>query len=158
MKRFVVSFLFDPALSKVVLIRKNRPDWMAGKLNAVGGHVEDGESPLTAAVREFAEETGLRREARDWHHFLTLRRPGGDEGRELICFWGVSPRISKVKSMTDEQVGIYDVQSLLTRTDVLKDTLWILVMAKEAASRFPDFHVLFTTICENSEAEWQTLK
>lgn len=158
MKRFVVSFLFDPTLSKVVLIRKNRPEWMAGNLNSVGGHIEEGEWSSIAAAREFEEETGLRREPESWHHFLTLCRPADDEDRQLIGFWGVSPEISKVKTTTDEQVGVYDVQSLLTRTDIVKDTLWILVMAREAASRFPDYHLLFTAICENPEAEWQTLK
>ncbi len=41
------------------MIRKNRPDWQAGKLNFPGGHIEEGEEPQIAAARELFEETGL---------------------------------------------------------------------------------------------------
>jgi len=45
-----------------ILLLKGAPDkrlW-AGKYNGVGGHVQRGEDPLTAAHRELAEETGLQ--------------------------------------------------------------------------------------------------
>lgn len=42
----------------VLLIRKLRPAWQAGRLNGVGGKVEFGESPDEAMAREFREETG----------------------------------------------------------------------------------------------------
>lgn len=58
MKTYVLGFCFNAALNKVVLIRKNRPQWQAGKLNGVGGHVEPWELPLGAMVREFREESG----------------------------------------------------------------------------------------------------
>lgn len=43
----------------VLLILKDRPAWMAGRLNLVGGKVEEGESPEDAMIREFREETSL---------------------------------------------------------------------------------------------------
>ena len=52
-----------------VLLLRGAPDkrlW-AGKYNGLGGHVEPGETPLQAAVREVGEEAGLAVEA------LTLR-------------------------------------------------------------------------------------
>lgn len=42
-----------------VIQRKNRPEWQKGRLNFPGGHIEAGEDPVTAAVRELKEETGL---------------------------------------------------------------------------------------------------
>jgi len=45
-----------------ILLLKGAPDkrlW-AGKYNGVGGHIQPGEDPLTAAQRELAEETGLQ--------------------------------------------------------------------------------------------------
>ncbi len=46
----------EPTKRKVLLIRKNHPDYQAGKLNGIGGKVEPGEDPLTAMVRECKEE------------------------------------------------------------------------------------------------------
>lgn len=42
----------------VLLINKKR-GLGAGKVNAPGGHIEDGETPLDTACREFREEVGL---------------------------------------------------------------------------------------------------
>lgn len=52
--------LIDRDGKRILLIRKNRPPWQAGKLNMVGGHMEDMESPLDTAMREVFEETGIR--------------------------------------------------------------------------------------------------
>ena len=43
----------------VLLVHKNRPAWQAGRLNLVGGKVEEGEDAIAAAVRELKEEAGL---------------------------------------------------------------------------------------------------
>jgi 8-oxo-dGTP pyrophosphatase MutT (NUDIX family) len=43
----------------LVMIRKNRPHWQAGKLNMPGGHIEPDEAPVKTAARELFEETGM---------------------------------------------------------------------------------------------------
>lgn len=43
----------------VLLVLKDRPDWMKGRLNLVGGKIEAGETPIQAALRELKEESGL---------------------------------------------------------------------------------------------------
>lgn len=55
--RYVLTYI--PRGDQVLMIRKNRPDWQAGKLNFPGGHVEEGEDPGCAAARELFEETSL---------------------------------------------------------------------------------------------------
>lgn len=46
---------------RVLLIRRSQHKRLwPGKYNAPGGHVEAGEDPYAAALREVAEETGLR--------------------------------------------------------------------------------------------------
>lgn len=47
------------AKSTVMLIRKAKPLWQRGRFNLVGGKVEEGETSLDAAIREFKEETGI---------------------------------------------------------------------------------------------------
>lgn len=51
-----LTFLFQA--DQVLLLKLNRGGW-AGLYNGIGGHVEQGEDPLTAADRELREETGL---------------------------------------------------------------------------------------------------
>jgi 8-oxo-dGTP diphosphatase len=60
MNYYVAGFLFDSKRENVVLIRKNKPEWQADKLNGVGGKIEDGEVPAAAMFREFTEEDRLR--------------------------------------------------------------------------------------------------
>ena len=46
MMNYCAGFLFDPEKELVVLIEKQKPAWQKGKLNAVGGKIEQGETPL----------------------------------------------------------------------------------------------------------------
>jgi 8-oxo-dGTP diphosphatase len=70
MINYVAGLLFSPSGEHVLLIRKNRPEWQRGKLNGIGGHIEDGEAPLAAMIREFKEETGMT--VKNWKHFCNL--------------------------------------------------------------------------------------
>lgn len=54
----VATLLFVVRNGQVLLIHKKR-GLGAGKVNGPGGHVEDGETPLEAAVREVEEELGI---------------------------------------------------------------------------------------------------
>jgi 8-oxo-dGTP diphosphatase len=55
---YVVVHVVNPT-NRVLLIEKDRPEWMKGRLNLAGGKVEPGEKPAMAAIRELKEETGL---------------------------------------------------------------------------------------------------
>lgn len=155
MKKFVLSFLFNPDKSRVVLIKKNRPDWMAGKLNAIGGHVEPGEDPREAAHREFLEETGIHVPTPLWQLFLTLDR-GGD--RMLYCFWFVSHRAYQSRSLTDEPVNLAVINEL-NPDAIVKDTLWILALALEAARQVDETGVAprYEMLDKSPEKQWLKL-
>jgi 8-oxo-dGTP diphosphatase len=73
MKSYVVGFLFDDEAERVVLIRKRKPAWQAGRLNGVGGKIEEGETPLVAMIREYEEEAGAFFE--DWERYAVLNGP-----------------------------------------------------------------------------------
>lgn len=65
---YVVGFAFD-YLRRVWLIRKNRPEWQAGKLNGIGGKIEPNETSIEAMSREFMEEAGVLVPIKRWRLF-----------------------------------------------------------------------------------------
>lgn len=99
MNQYVCGFAFssqDPV--EVLLIHKQRPEWQQGKLNGIGGHIEFGEGPHEAMVREFREETGA--EIRYWNSFCTL-----DDRRGWRVFFYMTQIVPVgVRSMTDEKI------------------------------------------------------
>ena len=119
MRQYVCSFAFSPDRTRVLLIRKNRPAWQAGKLNGGGGKIEPGETPQAAARREFEEETGLALPANAIAHVLTLAGPddisildrpgpGGWQGH----FFRAVCDIDAARSVTDEALEIHPVARL----------------------------------------------
>ena len=70
---YVLALLFTPAGDRVVLMRKTRPAWQAGRVNALGGKLLPGESALDAARREVREEAGV--DVADWEEFLVWDDP-----------------------------------------------------------------------------------
>lgn len=85
----------------VVLIRKTKPEWQAGKLNFVGGKVEDDETPLDCMVREFREETSVDIPADDWKYVGQMSRP---DVFEISMFAHTSNAINGVITTTEEQI------------------------------------------------------
>lgn len=93
MTEYVLGFCFGARLVTVLLIRKTRPEWQAGRLNGVGGKVKHGEAPAQAMEREFREETGCGVDL-DWGQFGTLLSEGSsDVSRQWLVhlFHAVSP-------------------------------------------------------------------
>ena len=72
MTQFVLGFLFTPDTKQVVLVRKKRPQNLAGKLNGVGGQLGPGENPRTGVSREFFEATGVAIAEQDWRPVARL--------------------------------------------------------------------------------------
>lgn len=106
---YVAGFLFSLDEKQVLLIKKNRPDWQAGCLNGIGGHIEKGEGPKEAMQREFKEETGLDIYA--WNKAVDLYGNGW-----LVHFFYAHGNLQHAQSMTDEEVNIYDTQEVITRS------------------------------------------
>jgi len=143
MKRYVCSFLFSPDRKRVLLIRKNRPAWQAGKLNGIGGKIEPGETPREAARREFREETGLDLPESAFTHLLTLGGPD-DFGSGVPWegyFFRAFGAIHDAQSLTDEAVEIHPTDPL--PTDTIPNLHWIipLLLDDEVARRAYDVQV-----------------
>lgn len=113
---YVVGFAIDD-LDRVALIRKNRPDFQAGLFNGIGGHVEVGETPAGAMVREFVEETGVY--LTGWTHHTCFEFPAG-------AVWVFGARVAAatldaVATMTDEPVFVHPVSEAGTARVPLVD-------------------------------------
>lgn len=72
-KHYVVGLIFSQHEGRIALLRKTHPPWQKGKLNGVGGHIEQDEEPLEAMIREAKEEVGL--EKMPWEHIAILKGP-----------------------------------------------------------------------------------
>lgn len=108
MQEYSLGFMFSPTGNYVVLLEKARPDWQKGKLNGVGGHVEQGETPDAAIIREFYEETGVQHE--EWIKFAIMDM----KGRAIIhCYKSFSEKFLSVDTKTDEQVAIYKLTEVI---------------------------------------------
>ncbi len=109
MKKYCLGFAFNSDHSRVVLIRKRRPLWQAGKLNGVGGHVEPGEPEINAMAREFREETGVH--ATGWHRFGSMGTRFSSLSGSWQCqlYTVVLEDIVQVRTTTDEAVFIHRV-------------------------------------------------
>jgi len=127
MKEYVCGFLLSEDLNQVALIRKNRPEWQAGSLNGIGGKVEHCEDALGAMVREFEEETGVH--VGCWR--LVCKHEWDTKAR--VWFFTAVGDVSGLRTLTDEQVGVYQVSSL--PTDTISNIPWLVPMAIEALRR-----------------------
>lgn len=132
MNRYVVGFLFDDDGSRVVLIEKQRPEWQRGKLNGVGGHVEEGETPLGAMVREFQEETGVL--YHNWRLFVVLHgseklyiKTADSFEIHFYCAFN-TPALEAVRQTTDENPHRCPV-ALLCVMEILPNLSWLIPMA-----------------------------
>lgn len=119
--RYVVGFLFSPDFTEVVLIRKNKPEWQAGKLNGVGGKCEATEFAIAAMHREFEEETGCV--GADWQQFCNMEYPGGE-----VAFFRATGPYCKVRSMTEEIIEIHKVDEI-NKLPVISNLTWLIPLA-----------------------------
>lgn len=129
---YVVGFLFSEDRERVVLIRKNRPDWQKGSLNGVGGHVNPGETYAEAMRREFLEEAGL--DVPDWEEVATVECPN-----VRVVFFRAFGGFEGVKvglnSVTDERIRLAFVGNLsiggrivLANQGIVWPTAWVIGM------------------------------
>lgn len=133
MREWVVGFLLDDTAERVVLIRKNRPEWQKGKLNGVGGKVEPGEQVIAAMHREFKEETGFGTEgwSTGWDRFASLTWEGGIVHffRMFVSF----PVLSLCRTVTDESIEIHRIYprhgEAQWRESATPNLLWLVPLA-----------------------------
>lgn len=110
-QRFVVGFLFNKSLEKVLLQKKiNGPEGIAGKINGHGGKIKPGETPEEAMSRETLEETGVKVDPSAWlmfNHFTRI------DGNEVYCFMAIMPIGERWYQIEKEPLAEYEVEEVI---------------------------------------------
>lgn len=123
-QKYVAGFMFDYPLKRVALIKKNRPEWQAGKLNAIGGHIEQGETPIQAMVREFEEETGLKTNEDLWFEFAKISENGAFD----VTFFVTQGFLDPLRTITDEEICIVPVSDV-NADKMIENLSWLVPLA-----------------------------
>jgi 8-oxo-dGTP diphosphatase len=133
MKKYTLCFLFDETLSYVLLVKKTKPDWQAGKLNAIGGKVEDGETFAECACREFREETGLNVRFTEQNLFAVI----ADERIEMHCFSQTTSleHLMQFETTTDEQILMLFINEQTGWPPCVHNLPWLTQMALMSIGR-----------------------
>jgi 8-oxo-dGTP diphosphatase len=117
---YVLGFCFDTRGESVVLIKKNRPAWQAGKWNGIGGKIEPKESQIEAMVREFYEEAGVMTIPENWNYL------GSMAGTDWACgiFYSTNDYIFRMAStQTDEEIMQFWAASL---PETISNVPWLI--------------------------------
>ncbi len=118
MQYYVVGFIFDFDLKKVLLINK-----LNGKLNGIGGKVDGNEAYVTAMAREFLEETGM--DVQSWRNFCITEARNG-----TVHFFIANDRFNSeigLCSPEAEKIEWIDYGSL--PENVIDNLRWLIPMA-----------------------------
>ena len=122
------------AASREVLLGYKKTGFGAGRWVGIGGHVEDGEKPADAAVREVAEETSLAVPADSLSHLASLTfvfpfRPAWDQTAEVF----VTNSFSGTAQESDEVIPTWFAEDKLPFGGMWDDArYWVpLVLAGE---------------------------
>lgn len=122
---YVVGFVYNQDGSEVVLIRKIKPDWQFGKLNGIGGKVEEyDESIYHTMRRECREESSVDIVEENWDYFLRLV---GDTW-VVHFFRTLHKDLSQFKTMTQEKIEITKVQDTQS-INCVPNLRWLIPLA-----------------------------
>jgi 8-oxo-dGTP diphosphatase len=120
----------------VALIEKKRPSWQKGKLNGIGGKIEQNELAYNAMVREFEEEAGVKTKIEDWS--LRLSLSGIDEFIVHFFLYTGSVLLEEIKQCTDEEVKLVSLPGL-NFCNVINNLKWIIPLIMDEDIKFPLF-------------------
>ena len=119
-KRYVLGFVMDEKKEKIVLVHNNRPDFQAGKLNGLGGKIEEGETPEEAMKREILEESGLVIDDNNLNHIGVIEdnKKDDEDNFKVDVFHATSSNITKAKKLTDEDVIVFRISDALKQENL----------------------------------------
>lgn len=127
----VVGFAFDGDVNQVLLVRKTHPAWQAGKLNGIGGKLEDCDlgDPTRAMHREFCEETGIT-EPLAWTCVAVLCS-GGHTIHFFRAFTPVQVLLGAANKPNDtgEMLELHHISEMVGRSDKIPNLSFLVPLA-----------------------------
>jgi 8-oxo-dGTP diphosphatase len=126
---FVLALLYSADHRQVVLMRRTRPAWQVGRVNALGGRVTAGESAAAAARREVREESGV--DVDEWREVLVWE----DAEYTMHVMRAVSDRAREARTMEDQEVFLADVNAL--PANVIDNLRWLVPLALDTDVALP---------------------
>lgn len=118
---YVLALLFTADAREVVLVHKTRPAWQAGRVNALGGKVHEGEALVDAARREVREEAGV--DVYEWKEFLLWQ----DAEYQLRAVRAFDDAARLARTAEDQEVFLAPVDAL--PPNVIDNLRWIIPLA-----------------------------
>jgi 8-oxo-dGTP diphosphatase len=128
-RSYVLALLFTANRRQVVLMRRTRPVWQAGRVNALGGRIKEGEEPSDAARREVREECGVN--VAEWTEVLVWE----DAEYRMHVLSAASELASGARTMEDQEVFLADVDAL--PANVIDNLRWLVPLTLDADIAFP---------------------
>lgn len=126
---YVLALLFTADRRRVVLMRRTRPAWQEGRVNALGGRLIRGEGAAEGARREVREESGV--DVGDWREVLVWN----DAEYELHVMSAVSERARDARTMEDQEVFLAEVSAL--PENVIDNLRWLVPLALDTEVAVP---------------------
>jgi 8-oxo-dGTP diphosphatase len=128
-RAYVLALLFTADEREVVLMRRTRPAWQAGRVNALGGKLAPGETALDAARREVREESGV--DVDEWTELLVWEDPH----YRMHVVRALSDRAREARTMEDQEVFLAPVRALPAA--VIDNLRWLVPLALDGDVAFP---------------------
>lgn len=124
MKQYAFGFIFTSSFEQVLLIHKLKPEWQKGKINGIGGKIEQDETALSCVAREVQEETDLRIKESEWVYVANL---SSSEFFTEVFASIYSGNKNDAKSMEAEQVEWFSVNEL--PATMMNNLYWLIPLA-----------------------------
>ena len=134
MIRYVCGFAFNKSESKVILIRKEKPEFQKGKLNGVGGKIKHQEGTVEAMIREFKEEVGVDTFKENWQEVLVIHGDTHELHYLTARLW--DNNLKEVTQMEIEEPIIINTDSL-NNYEIMPDLKWVIPLCREQYIKLP---------------------
>ncbi len=112
-------------------MRRTRPAWQAGRVNALGGKLLPGESPAAAASREVFEEAGVRVPASAWRETVVWHDPVY-RMHVLAAFHAAA---EGARTAEDQEVFLGEVHAL--PRECIENLHWMVPLALDSEVELP---------------------
>lgn len=138
--RYVVGFAFWR--DKVLLIHKKKgPAYVVGKLNGVGGKIENGEQVRSAMVREFMEETGVETWPSAWTEVAVMKGDANEGNNyELNILYAFLPDVADFEKIKNPEKDGEELEWIpldnLGNFVIVENLKWIIPLAQDRTTPY----------------------